>query len=113
MVVERPEDKLEEPIPLRMNWRKADVVPVHIANQFMLSYTPEGYVLSFGQVMPPAILGDAPDELRDIVELFVNVLGRIAITPDRTKALMLLLERQLKRHSPEILEASAAEEDIE
>jgi len=97
-------------VPLRVSWRPADDVPVQVGNQFMLQFTPEGYVLSFGQVMPPAVIGASAEEIRSISEVSVNVLGRIAMTPERTRALLLLLRRQLELFSPELSQEVPEEE---
>ena len=102
MVEEHSSDQQSSMVPLRISWRSADDVPVHVGNQFMLQFTPEGYVLSFGQVMPPALIGATAEEISDIGEVSVNVLGRIALTPERTRALLLLLRRQLAIFSPEL-----------
>ena len=107
---EQSGDQQTSMVPLRVNWRSADDVPVHVGNQFMLQFTQEGYVLSFGQVMPPAVIGASAEEIRDIGEVSVNVLGRIALTPERTRALLLLLRRQMAIFSPDLSQEVPAEE---
>ena len=103
MIEEQPgEEQQSNMVPLRVSWRSADHVPVHVGNQFMLQFTQEGYVLSFGQVMPPAVIEASAEEIRSIGEVSVNVLGRVALTPERTRALLLLLRRQMAIFSPEL-----------
>ena len=99
---EQSSDQQSNIVPLRVSWRSADDVPAHVGTQFMLQFTPDGYVLSFGQVMPPAVIGATAEEISSIGEVSVNVLGRVAMTPERTRALMLLLRRQLAIFSPDL-----------
>ena len=97
----------------RLNWRAADDVPFHLANQFMVQYVQEGYILSSGQVRPPALLEPTQEEREAIQEVSVNVLGSVLMTPARARALMLLLRRQLERYSPELLEEALPEGEAE
>ena len=113
MAEAQPQEQPEETITLRINWRAADDVPVYVGNQFMLQFTPEGYVLSIGQVLPPGIIGATPEEISAMSEFPVNVLGRVAMTPERTRALMLLLRRQLARFSPHLSQEVPTETETE
>ena len=97
----------------RLNWRAADDVPFHLANQFLVQYVREGYILSTGQVRPPALLDPTKEEREAILEVPVKVLGSVLMVPERARALMLLLKRQLERFSPELLEESLPEDEAE
>lgn len=110
MSQEQPNE--EQPIrySARLSWRSADNVPFQVANQFLLQFVEEAYLLSFGQVRPPALLDVTPEEHLAIKEIPVHVLGSVSITPERANALRLMLQRHLERFSPELLEASS--EDV-
>ncbi len=112
-----PEEQYTEDLIIetraRINWRAADNVPYHLANQFLVQYVQEGYLLSAGQIRPPALLAPTPEEREAFQEIPVNVLTSFLMTPERARALMLLLKRQLKRFSPELLEEPLPEDEVE
>ena len=113
-----PEEHLQEAQPTsfqpRMNWRSADDVPFHVANQFLLQFFDGSYLLSLGQVRPPVLLDATPDERATLLqEIDVQVLGSVSLTPERANALRLLLGRQLAIFSPELLEESSSEVEAE
>lgn len=105
-----PSTQPGETVPLRLTWRTAEEVPVYLANQFLLQFVTDGYIMAFGQATPPAILQPTQEELETIKEMPVpvRVLGRISMTPEQTRALMLLLKRQLDRFSPGLTEEAPA-----
>ena len=110
-----PEEQPSEEHPtnalVRMNWRSADDVPFSVANQFLIQFVTDGYLLSFGQVRPPALL--TQEERQSIEEVSVQVLGSVSITPERAQALLLMLYRHLKRFSPELLAEAMAKVENE
>jgi hypothetical protein len=73
----------------------------------------DGYILSFGQVTPPAIIEPSDEDIQDVKELPVHVLGRVSMTPERTRALMFLLKRQLEKFHPELVQEPVTEEGQE
>lgn len=113
MVEDSEQEQNTQPISLQINWRGAETVPVHLGNQFLLQYTTEGYILSFGQVTPPAIIGPTAEEIQAIEEIPIVVLGRVLMTPERTLALKNLLEGHLQQFDPELLKAPRDEHDKE
>lgn len=113
MPEEQPMDAQPTELRARLNWRSVDDVPFHVASQFMLQFFDEAYLLSFGQVRPPALLEATPEEFAAIKEIPVQVLGSVSLTPERANALRLLLRRQLARFSPELLAESSVEAEAE
>ena len=113
MSLEKPSE--EQPIEFhaRLTWRSADDVPFHVGNQFLLQFFEGAYLLSFGQMRPPALLDATPEEIAAIQQIPVQVLGSVSLTPERTNALRLLLRRQLTRFSPELLQESNPEVEAE
>ena len=113
MPEEQPAEEQPTHISLRFNWHTADDVRFSVANQFLLQVIDDGYLLSFGQVRPPALIDTTREEREAISEISVQILGSVSLTPERTRALMLLLERQLKRFSPELLAEPLTESEGE
>ena len=109
MAEEQPAEQQPAAVRARLNWRAADDVPFLVANQFLLQFVDEAYLLSFGQVRPPALLDPTPEEYAAIQEIPVHVLDSVSLTPERANALRLLLERQLARFSPDVLDESTPE----
>lgn len=106
MSQESPQEQQGPDIHVPINWRPAEAVPVYLGNQFMLQFVGDGYILSFGQVTPPAIIGPTQENVEQIDEIPVYILGRVSMTPERTRALMLLLRRQLLKFHPELVDSS-------
>jgi hypothetical protein len=96
-----------------INWRSAESVPILLANQFLLQYTENNFILSVGQIAPPAIIQLSEENIRSVNELNVVVLDRFVLTPERTRALILLLRRQLRRFFPELSQEIEDEESQE
>lgn len=113
MPEEQPAEEQPQEIRVRFNWRHANETPFYVANQFLFQFVGDGYLLSFGQARPPALLNPTREEMEAVEEVAVNVLGSVSLTPERASALMLLLRRQLARFSPDLLEESTPEVEAE
>lgn len=91
----RPEDE-GKAIPL--TWVGPDEVPVVMANHFISQFHDDGFVLTFGQVAPPIILGSEEQQREQLEALaFVPVrpLARFALTEQRVRELIKLLTDNL------------------
>jgi hypothetical protein len=76
-------------------WENLDSVPVLLANQFIIQHYQDEFILTLGQMVPPAILGDEQAraaQLRAIEQVNVRPLARIAFTRARLVELVQALE---------------------
>lgn len=86
---------------VRIVWETDGDAPAPYANQFIAQHQPGEFFLSFGQLVPPALLGDDEDKMRQLDELSyvpVRLLGRIAVTRAGMERLVALLTENLKNH---------------
>lgn len=90
-----------ESIDIPVAWVGMDEAPILVANQFMLQSQPYEFLLTVGQMSPPALLG-SPDEkaeqARQIDYVPIRVLARLGLSPTRVRELIAILQDQLERH---------------
>lgn len=86
-----------ESFALPVVWVDNEEKPVVFSNQFLLqAVTPEEFVLSIGQVSPPAVIG-TPEDQRNQLERIpfapVRTIVRVSLTRQRLDELAELLQR--------------------
>jgi hypothetical protein len=91
------EDRVQVPVA----WVGVDDLPVLAVNQILLQNTsPEEFLLIFGQLAPPILLG-SDDEKREQLRMLnfapVRPVVRLALTRQRIDELRNLLDRHLKQ----------------
>jgi hypothetical protein len=72
-------------------WENLDSVPVLFANQFIIQHYQDEFILTVGQMVPPAILGDEEAreaQLEEIEQVSAKPLARIAFTRERLRELV-------------------------
>jgi hypothetical protein len=82
-------------------WENPDSIPVFFANQFIIQHFQDEFILTLGQMVPPAILGDEQDretQLREIEKVSVRPLARIAFTRARLLELVSALDAHLAKY---------------
>lgn len=97
-------------VPIK--WVGIEDTPVVFANQFVMQYLEEEFILTFGQLVPPVILGSDEDREAALATLsFVptKTVGQFAFTAQRMKELVKLLQGQLDRYETRGGEAGADE----
>ena len=80
-------------IPL--TWVNVDDVPVFFANQYVCQFNQDEFILTFGQMTPPMLLGeleDRADQLEQLEYVPVKPLARVAFTYSRLVELIQVLE---------------------
>jgi hypothetical protein len=91
MADEQPESK-----QIPVVWVGTDEVPVYFVNQFVTQVDKGEVFVTFGQMVPPAILPGSPDQIREQVErleyVAVRPVARLAFTPARLLELIQALE---------------------
>jgi hypothetical protein len=87
-------------IQVPLSWVGIDELTAHLANQFMIQRTEDGWLLTVGQALAPAFIGTPEEQRAQASELtFVPVrpLGRFSMTEDRVRQLVALLKETLER----------------
>lgn len=84
---------------LRLDWRVADGFPISYANQFMVQVLRDEFVITLGQIAPPAVVNPTHEEIEALPKtISPMVIARVAVTPGGLRQLLELLQRQLNRY---------------
>jgi hypothetical protein len=90
-------DEPAEAFALPVVWVDNEEKPVVLANQFLLqAVTAEEFVMSIGQVSPPAVIGSPDDQRKQLEQIPfapVRTVARISFTRQRLDELAELLQR--------------------
>jgi hypothetical protein len=78
-------------------WENIEDVPVFFANQFICQFTQDEFVVSIGQMVPPANLGD-PEQQQQVDHISVKPLARMALTHQRLVELINVLEANREQY---------------
>lgn len=93
-----PEGSVRVPVV----WVGAEDLPVHFVNQFVGVVQPNEVFLTFGAIVPPAILGATEEERKQQAESiqFVQVkpIARLGLTPERLQELIKVLNTTLANY---------------
>lgn len=82
-------------------WSGPEDVPILFTNAFVSQFdqTLDSFILTFGQMTPPALAGATPEELREQAEhiTFVSVkpIVRLSLTPTRLREVIASLQANL------------------
>ena len=77
-----------------------DAHPIELANQFLIQHVGDEFLLTVGQFAPPAVLGTPEQQearRREIENIPVRVLARVAMTPARMRELVTVLTTHLEK----------------
>jgi hypothetical protein len=93
----------QEPVPqrlqFRLDWRIADGYPVSYANEFMVQIVRDEFILTLGQLAPPALVNATREEIEAFPKtISPMVVARVAVTPGSLKRLVEFLQRQLSAY---------------
>ena len=84
-----------------LQWIDFDATPITFANHFLVQHQPNEFVLTFGQVTGPPVVG-TPDQIREqtlnIGRVPIRTLARAGLTRDRMVELIGLLQETLREH---------------
>ena len=97
------EERLPEGLHLSVVWEGVDDVPILFVNQVLGQVGQQSEViLTFGQLAPPAILGETQEErekqLRDVTRLRIKPVARLALTRAGLEQLVTVLHQTLENH---------------
>jgi hypothetical protein len=82
-------------------WENLDDVPVFLANQFVVQHFQDEFILTIGQLVPPALLGDEQAraaQLQEIERVTAKPIARIAFTRARLIELVQSLEAHREKY---------------
>ncbi len=94
-----PDDTPRLEMPLA--WVGLEELPVAFANQFLTQFQPGEFVLSIGQVTPPALLGtpeQIAEQAADVTYVPVRPIVRVGFTRARMQELIAVLQANLDNH---------------
>jgi hypothetical protein len=80
---------------LPLIWENVEDVPVYYANQYICQFSQDEFILTIGQMVPPALLGDQEQRERQLEQLEhvpIKPLARVALTYARLVELINVLE---------------------
>jgi len=107
MAAKKVEAVSEKRIPLE--WRIPEDLETHFATNIVISHSKGEFFLTFFEVVPPIILGDA-EKLAALESVPARAVARIAIAADRMGDLIDAMQRTLEsyRKSKELEEKESA-----
>lgn len=89
-----------EPIGIPLVYAGLEDSPVLWANNFVVQYQPDEFTLTFGQLVPPMLIGTEEEQraqARQLSYVPIQVVGRFALTRGRLEQLNRLLTEHLAR----------------
>jgi len=97
-------DEHSERRDVPLTWENLESVPVFFSNQYVCQYNQDEFILTFGQMTPPMLLGDLEDraeQLRRLEYVPVKPLARVAFTYKRLVELIQVLEINREQYERE------------
>ena len=97
------DEQLPEGLNIAVTWEGIDDVPIFFVNQVLGQVGQQSEViLSFGQMAPPAILGETQEErerqLRTLARLSIKPIARLALTRAGLEQLVGVLQQTLENY---------------
>ena len=86
---------------LPLQWIDFEETPILFSNYFLAQHQPNEFILSFGQVTGPPVVG-TPDQIRDqargLSHVPIQTVARTGLTRDRLVELIGILQETLRDH---------------
>jgi len=97
------EERLPEGVNLSVTWEGIDDVPILFVNQILGQVGQQSeIILTFGQLAPPAILGETQEErerkLRGLAGISIKPVARLALTRVGLEQLVGILQQTLENY---------------
>lgn len=90
-----------EQFELPVTWVGLEEEPIYFANQILVQFQPDEFVLALGQATAPPVLG-TPEQVREQLEQITYVpirpIARIGLTRKRIQELIAALQANLDNH---------------
>ena len=94
-----PEERKQRPIPIIVTG--LDENPILFANHFVVQHHMTEFIITFGQVQPPIILGSPEQQAQQaehISSIPARVVARIGLTPQRMTELVRVMQENLSNY---------------
>lgn len=89
-------------IDVPLAWIGAEELPVHLVNQFVCQFNQDEFILTIGQLVPPALIASSPEERLEQAEQIAYVpikpLARLAFTRQRLVELVATLQANIAQY---------------
>ena len=85
-------------------WTDKDEQPVMFANQILAQHVNEEFLISFGQVSPPAILGsdeERQEALTRVEFVPVRTVARVGMPAQRMREFVAVMQQSLEQYERE------------
>lgn len=89
-------------IDIPLAWIGAEELPIHLVNQFVCQFNQDEFILTLGQMTPPALIAATPEERQeqaeDISYVPIAPLARMAFTRQRLVELVATLQANVAQY---------------
>lgn len=95
------ENEVPADVSLQAAWVGLDEVPVETANQVISQFHQDVFIVSFGMLSPPVLLGSPQQKLkqaRDLEIVTIRPVARIGLTRDRLEEFIDVLRQNLDKY---------------
>lgn len=95
-------DEIPAGFELPLSWIGAEELPIYLVNQILCQFNQDEFILSLGQMTPPAIIAQTPEErleqARQIAYVPVKPLVKLAFTRSRLVELIATLQANVAQY---------------
>ncbi len=94
-------DEQNPSIDIPLSWIGTEELPIFLVNQFVCQFNQEEFILTFGQMTPPALLGTEEERIeqaQQVAYVPVKPLARLGFTEARMRELIAVLEVNLRNY---------------
>jgi hypothetical protein len=94
-----PDEPEDQVIQVPVVWVGVDEAPILLANQFLGQFQRDEFILTVGQIAPPALMGtpeERLEEARTISFIPIKVLARFGLTRARVEDLIRVLQETIE-----------------
>jgi|SRR5215208_731414 len=89
-------------IDIPLAWVGAEELPINLVNQFVCQFNQDEFILTLGQMVPPAIIAPTPEERMEQAEQVsyvpIKPLARLAFTRQRLVELVHTLQANIHQY---------------
>jgi hypothetical protein len=105
--------KVEE-ISAKINRIIPEELPLNFVNDIIIQHEPDFFMLSFFQLLPPAIIGDTDEEklqiARSIKTIDSKCVARMVITPRKMRRFLEVISQNLQKYEEKMKSRESVEE---
>lgn len=91
-----------DPVSIPITYVGFDEAPISFANSFLVQHDDGEFLLTVGQISPPPITGESPEERQEQINALpfvpIRVLARYGLSRRRMVELIEVLQANLEKH---------------